>query len=147
MTDYEDSVRQMGQDPFYRSSVDWQLLAELEMTSGMDAGSVIGAWLPDILMPLCLHVDLLKKLLASAENAAARATHREMVMKYQHTHLLIYIPANRPLNIQTWGFFRIEKVEPAVGTNTSRAHTIEFYLYLEGMYNALGHELRFPQSK
>ena len=52
------------------------------------------------------------------------------MLKHQHTHLLIYIPANRLENRGTWGFFRIEKVGTENGN--LRDHSIEFYLYLEG---------------
>jgi hypothetical protein len=114
------------------ASTDWQVLGELELPFGVDAGSVIKAWLSDVLTPLRLHVDFLNRVLESAEKAAARAIQTGSVMKHQCTHLFIYIPVHQPSNLQTWGFFRIEKVEIAVERENSHDHSIEFYLYLEG---------------
>lgn len=114
------------------SGTDWQVLGELELPLDGDAHSKISIWLSEVLSPLQLHAGFLNKVLTSAEDAAARAMQTETVMKYQHTYLLIYISAGRPLNAQTWGFFRIDKVERAAKNENFRDHSIEFYLYLEG---------------
>lgn len=111
--------------------MDWQIVGELELPFGVDAHSMISAWLLEVLAPLHLDVGFLNKVLRSAEDAAARAMRTETVMKYQHTHLLIHIPVSRPASLQTWGFFRIDKVEPGVDNANFRDHSIEFYLYLE----------------
>jgi hypothetical protein len=110
----------------------WQKLGELELPVGSSAVERINAWLSHILIPLHLHVDFLNKVLQSAQDVAARLKQTEMVIKYQHTCLLLYIPENRPLNVQTWGFFRIEKVETAAENENSCDRLIEFYLFLEG---------------
>jgi hypothetical protein len=123
---------EVGNPPAARSNTAWRIVGELELPFCMDAHSMISAWLSEVLTPLQLHVGFLNKVLRSAEDAAGRAMRSEMVMKYQRTRLLIYVPADRPSNAQTWGFFHIEKVEPAVEIENSRAHSIEFYLYLEG---------------
>jgi hypothetical protein len=116
----------------YGSGTDWQIVGELELPLGVDAHSRINAWLLDVLTPLHLHIDFLTKVLKSAEDATERSIQTETVMTYRHTHLLIYVPANRPLNAQTWGFFRIEKAATSAENELSPAHSIEFYLFHEG---------------
>ena len=116
----------------HTSMTGWQLLGELELTVNPDASQVVSEWLMVTLDPLHLYTDFTSKIVKSAEEAAARAMQSETVLKYQHTHLLIYIPANRSANGGTWGFFRIEKMGTDAENRNSRDHSIEFYLYLEG---------------
>ena len=119
--------------PLYSAlSPNWQLLGELELRIDTGADSSIGEWLMEILKPLHLSKDFTGKIVKSAEEAIVRAMQSETVMKQQHTHLLIYIPADRPANGGTWGFFRIEKVGTEAENENPRDHAIEFYLYLEG---------------
>jgi hypothetical protein len=122
---------EIGQ-PANSSDTDWQIAGQLELPSCVDAHSMINAWLPEVLTPLQLNAVFLNRVLKSAQDSAARAMRSEMVMKNQHPHLLIYIPAGCPVNGRTWGFFRIDKVEPVADNENSRAHSIELYLYLEG---------------
>ncbi|HLF74429.1 MAG TPA: hypothetical protein VI524_08795 [Anaerolineales bacterium] len=110
----------------------WQLLGELELAVDPGADRTVSKWLTVILSPLNLHEEFMSKVLRSAEAAAARAMQTETVIKFQHTHLLIFIPAERPSNGQTWGFFRIEKIETPTDEESTQDHAIEFYLYLEG---------------
>lgn len=124
--------RQTDQPSSYDSGTDWQLLGETELPLGVDAQSSINAWLLDVLTPLHLHIDFLNKVLKSAEDATARSIETSTVVKCQHTRLLIYVPANRLLNAQAWGFFRIEKAATSAANEHSRAPSIEFYLFLEG---------------
>lgn len=111
---------------------DWQILGEIELPLGEHANPKLDAWLLDALIPLHLHADFLNKIRKSVEEVTARAMQTEMVMRPQRTRVLIRIPANRPSDIQTWGFFRIEKVELAAENENSPQHTIEFYLFPEG---------------
>lgn len=114
------------------SAPGWQLLGEIELTVNPDTDRTVGKWLTVILSALNPHADFINKVLRSAEEAAARAMQSGAVMKYQHTHLLIYVPTDRPAGRQTWGFFRIEKMAAQVEDQTRLDHDIEFYLYLEG---------------
>lgn len=111
---------------------DWQILGEIELPLGVNAYLILDAWLLDALIPLNLYADFLNKIRKSAEDVAARAMQTEMVIQPQRTRFLILIPANRPLDVQTWGFFRIEKVGLAAENENSPNHTIEFYLFPEG---------------
>jgi hypothetical protein len=110
----------------------WQLLGELKLPFGVDAHPRINAWLANVLSPLYLPADFLNKIWKSAEEVAARNIQTERMLKDQHIQLLLYVPASRPLNLKTWGFFRIEKVQSALENENPCDHSIEFYLYLEG---------------
>lgn len=112
-------------------SLNWQLLGELELTVNADSGRAVGEWLMVILSPFQLQADFVIKVVRSAQEAAARVLQSETGIRYQHTHLLLYIPADRTANGGTWGFFRIEKVGIETVNGTPRDHSIEFYLYLE----------------
>lgn len=113
------------------ADTDWQILVEIELLLDVNARPTLDAWVLDALIPLNLHVDFLNKIRKSAEDIAARSIQAETVIRHQRTCLLICIPTNRPLNVRTWGFFRIEKVELAAENENSPNHTIEFYLFPE----------------
>jgi len=110
----------------------WQILGELELTVNPDTDHTINKWLAATLSPLDLSADFLNKILTSAQDAAARAMQTKTVIKFPHTHLLVFVPEDRASKVQTWGFFRIEKIESAKAGESPPDHAIEFYLYLEG---------------
>lgn len=112
------------------SAKGWQVLGELELIAGPDADRTVSKWLAVILGPLDLRADFLNKVLKSAQDASARAMQNGV--RFEHLHLLVFAPSTRSSNGQTWGFFRIEKVESAVADRMNSNHTIEFYLYLDG---------------
>jgi hypothetical protein len=119
-----------GQSIANRSNTDWLKIGELKLPFGVDAEAMINAWLSKTVTPLHLHVGFLNKVLASAREAATRAMQSESVMAFDHIHLLVFVLERLDPKGQTWGFFRIEKVDSA--TDVSRPnHAIEFYLYLE----------------
>ena len=113
-------------------SPQWELLGELELRPESNAASSVGEWLTVILSPLNLHTDFTSKIVKSVEESAARAMQSDTMIKYQHTHLIIYVPADCSAQGRTWGFFRIEKVGTEVANGSPLDHSIEFYLYLEG---------------
>jgi hypothetical protein len=53
-------------------------------------------------------------------------------LEFEHLHLLIFAPADRTVEGDTWGFFRIEKAGTSTTKENPSDHSIEFYLYLEG---------------
>jgi len=112
------------------SSSGWQILGELELAVNPDIDHTVGKWLATILSPLDLAADFLNKVLKSAQDAAARAMQSEAVIKFRHTHLLVFAAEARASKGQTWGFFRIEKIDGAADENSPN-HAIEFYLYVE----------------
>lgn len=119
------AVQPISQNP----DTDWQILGEIEILLGVNAHPILDDWLMESIFPLHLHADFLNKIRKSAEEVATRAIQIETV---QRTRLLIMIPANRRLNEQTWGFFRIEKVGLTEENENSPNHTIEFYLFPDG---------------
>jgi hypothetical protein len=120
------------------ADTDWQILVEIELPLDVNARPTLDAWVLNALIPLNLHVDFLNKIRKLAEEVTARAMQTEMVMRSQRTRVLILIPANRPSDVQTWGFFRIEKVELAAENKNSPQHTIEFYLFPEDSSSLTG---------
>jgi len=118
-------------DPVSKSKSNWQLLGELELPAGASVQDALYAWLTEILHPLNLPAELLHKIIISAHDATARAIHAEIMQKFNHLHLKVIIPVVRPETDQAWGFFRLQKIEGALGENAGAEHTIEFYLYRE----------------
>ena len=112
---------------------EWQFLGELELPAGANLGESIHAWLTKLFDPLALHGDFLNRILQSAQDAAARVFQSESAEKYDHIHLVIYGPGEHGAKPGTWGFFRVEKVENTAEEASTRAHSIEFYLYREGL--------------
>jgi hypothetical protein len=111
---------------------DWQILGELELPAGIESGPAIRSWLVESLAPLDLHVEFIHKVLNSAWEAATRAMQVEQVTGLGHIHLFVFAPKRPGSQVQTWGFFRIEKVELAPDSESPRCHSMEFYLYPEG---------------
>ena len=113
------------------SSPAWQTLGELELTAGFGSEHTVNKWLVVILARLNLYTDFLDKVLKAAQEAVSRAMQAEGVRKFEHLHLLIFVPAEHLQNNQNWGFYRIEKVEQTAG-KAIPDHTIELYLYQDG---------------
>jgi hypothetical protein len=112
------------------SSPGWQILGELELTVNPDADHTVGKPLEMIISPLDLPADFLNKVLKSAQDAVASAMQSDAVIKCRHTHLLVFAAEARASKGQTWGFFRIEKIDGAADIDSPN-HAIEFYLYME----------------
>jgi hypothetical protein len=117
------------------SGANWQILGDLELPVRFEADSGIDAWLTELLSPLNLHADFQNKVLTSALEAASQALQVETGRAFEHTHLLIFVPVKRKLEGQTWGFFRIEKIENSFPEKDVPGHAIELYLYLESQWN------------
>lgn len=125
-------MRQTKPSPNNFPGTGWQLLDELELSVGssMDGRIDISVWLTEILSPLELQTDFFKRVLSSAQDGIARAIQLVARMELAHVHLLIFAPAERMSNSQTWGFFRIEKTGESAVAGTPPNHSIELYLYL-----------------
>ena len=123
------TVQPKNSSPNNAPATDWQILGELEFPISAESDGAINSWLTETLLPIHLHADFLHKVLKSAQHAVARMLLNEM--KIEHIHLLIFAPVDRTSRGQTWGFFRIEKIENPVETRNHPHHTIEFYLYVE----------------
>lgn len=112
---------------------EWQLLGELELPAGVTLDEPIRTWLTRLFDPLALHGDFLNRILQSAQDAAARVLVSESAGKGDHIHLVIYGPREQGPKPGTWGFFRVEKMESPTEEPSTAAHSIEFYLYREGL--------------
>jgi hypothetical protein len=114
------------------SGVDWQLLGKLTLTEQSPIDGLIQTWLVETLSPLNLNTNLMEKIIASAQLAAEFTLQSPSAKRFKHIHLVVFTSALLPSNGQTWGFFRIEKIDRLVEENHFPDHAIEFYLYLEG---------------
>jgi hypothetical protein len=92
----------------------------------------IKIWLVETLRPLNLKASFLDKILTSAQLSAENTLQSPAANRLKHIHLLLFTSAILPSEGQTWGFFRIEKIDHLVEENQLPDHAIEFYLYLEG---------------
>lgn len=113
-------------------NTDWQILGELELPIGSNAQNTLYAWLTEIIRPLNMQAELVNKIIASAQDAVARAVHAEILLKFEHIHLTVFVPSERKEKEQAWGFFRLEKIEDTKQKLTGGDHAIEFYLYGDG---------------
>lgn len=120
-----DSSSQPVQEP------GWQLLGEQVLPMGTDLQDATGDWMLRLLRPHGLHEDFLNKLIDSAKEAVLRAALADSVEQTGHLHVLVYI-RNGASAVQTWGFFRIEKIEESKDGQDVPGHAIDFYLYPEG---------------
>lgn len=111
---------------------DWRILGELEFPVGAETNGMISTWLTEVLSPLDMHVDFLNRILKSAQDAAIRAFQAEAEIKLERLHLLIFVPPEHAPRDNTWGFFRIEKIENSPTGVARASHAIEFYLYMDG---------------
>lgn len=110
----------------------WQVLGELELTVGSNVEEHIRAWLMELLIPLDLHENFLNKLFASAQEYSLRALHSTMGSGHGHVHLAILVQQEYAPFGNTWGFFRIEKIDSSEENLSHPDHVVEFYLYREG---------------
>ncbi len=122
-------------DPSTHNSpnADWLLLGELKLLNDANTHVRVNAWLLETLSPLNLHVDLLDTICKSTNDATTNLVGSNPAMlQFEHIHLLVFSQSRQASGLQTWGFFRIEKVEPALEDSNPSDHSIELYLYLEG---------------
>src|SRR6185503_101176 len=111
-----------------KDKTDWQILGQLRLPVGSNADDPIRIWLMEILAPINLPVNFLDKILKSAQDSARRAMQAESLMKFEHIHLIIFVPSGHVSKRRTWGFFRIEKIENVTADYRLPDHAIEFYL-------------------
>lgn len=114
------------------SETDWQMLGDLEVGSDVDIEHVVQAWLNKTLGSLELPSDLLNGILRSACEATGRALQlKNSDTGPKHVQLLAFSSFRGQTTRQTWGFFRLEKLDAAAEADSPN-HSIELYLYLEG---------------
>ncbi len=109
----------------------WQMLGELILPIGSDTNELISARLAELLAPLELHENFLNRVLKSAQNYVEHALKPDAGVPFGEIHLYIFGPNERMSKGQTWGFFRIEKIDSHEENLADPDHTVEFYLYRE----------------
>jgi hypothetical protein len=120
-------VRHIHSSTSPAAGADWQVLGELELPASSSADPALSDWLAELLEPLGLPLDLLNKLLRSAQDAIVHARQTGAVRKFEYLHLRIFALVGSLSKAANWGFFRIQKVEGG----SQGDHTIGFYLYQE----------------
>ena len=114
------------------TGANWQLLDEFRLPIGPDTEATVYTLLREILEPLNLHRDFQDRLLNSAQDAMLRALPSNVESPFEYLHLAVLVPSERDSQRNTWGFFRIEKVDSAEPDKDRPDYAVEFYLYLEG---------------
>jgi len=77
-------------------------------------------------------MDLLNKILNSAQTTTARVLKADAEIPLEYIHLLVLAPSNRASKRQAWGFFSVERLKDTKEGAVANEHTIEIYLYMEG---------------
>jgi len=113
------------------SAPSWQMLGELILSAGSKPDELIALWLKELLAPLGLHENFLTRVLQSAQKYAGRALRADADAHFGHIHLFVFGPNERTPKGQSWGFFRIEKIDNSNPNLSHPDHTVEFYLYRE----------------
>jgi hypothetical protein len=109
----------------------WHKLGELILPTDSSPHEVVSLWLTELLTPLGLHENFLNRILESAQTYVQRSLSQDSGAPFGHIHLSIFGLNERRSNSQTWGFFRIEKIDSAEQNVSHPDHTLEFYLYRE----------------
>ncbi len=115
---------------------EWRLIYQLSILDDTPVEKVLTDSLAVELEPMEMSADFLQKVIQSIKNSVANALDnlRSARTDFQ-LKLFVYVPKkikarNRKRN---WGFFRVEKTEPAsISKNRTAIHSIEFYLYMDG---------------
>jgi hypothetical protein len=124
-------MKQDDQHSHRHVSTGWQILSELTLQDHEHPTEVITLWLNETLRQLDLPEEFTDKVFRSVQDTSARLFQTETVMKFEHIHLIIFIPQGRISASKNWGFFRVEKIENPAGSIGISDHTIEYYLYME----------------
>jgi hypothetical protein len=119
------------------TKTNWQMLEQLKLAAGSTPDGTIRAWLIKALSDLNLPGDLISRLLASMEEATARALSPDRVEgQLENLEIVVLIPTERASKGHTWGFFRFEKASIDSQNESPNGHCVEYYLYLDKMTGA-----------
>jgi hypothetical protein len=115
---------------------EWWLIYQLSILDDTPVEKVLTDSLAVELEPMEMSADFLQKVIQSIKNSVANALDnlRSARTDFQ-LKLFVYVPKKiKALNDKrNWGFFRVEKTEPAsISKNRTATHSIEFYLYMDG---------------
>lgn len=109
-----------------------RILAEVKVPVDQRFELQVNTWLVEALAPLNLEARFSQRILDSAADAAQRLAACGTALTEALVHLILSGPEGVWGERQTWGFFRIEKLEGLGSGAAESDHSIELYLYIEG---------------
>jgi hypothetical protein len=108
----------------------WQSLGQLKLVAGSNPDGTIKGWLMDALADFSLPGDLIRRLLASIEEATARVLSPDSVDgQFEYLEIVLLAPPKPAPKGHTWGFFRVERASTDSLSESIKGHRIEYYLY------------------
>ena len=115
---------------------EWRLIYQLSILDDTPVEKVLTDGLAVELEPMEMSTEFFQKVIQSIKNSVANALDilRSARTDFQ-LKLFVYVPKKLKArnHKSNWGFFRVEKTEPAsILKNHSAIHSIEFYFYLDG---------------
>lgn len=109
-----------------------KILAEIKLPLDQGPDPQVRSWLVEELGHLNLQAGFIRRILDSARDAMERLSASEgRAVQRGQVHVLISGPQRAGTEGETWGFFRIEKLEGTAPGDVPPDHSIEFYLYVE----------------
>jgi hypothetical protein len=115
---------------------EWRLIYQLSILDDTPVEKVLTDGLAVELEPMEMSTEFFQKVIQSIKNSVAntldilRSARTDFQLK-----LFVYVPKKLKArnHKRNWGFFRVEKTEPAsISKDRSAIHSIEFYFYLDG---------------
>lgn len=110
----------------------WQVLGQLKLTQGSNPDGTIKAWLLNVVGEFSLPGDLIRRFLASIQEATARVLSPDSIQaRSEYLEIVVLAPAGQTTKGHTWGFFRVERTSTNSHSESARGHRVEYYLYLD----------------
>ena len=110
----------------------WQMLGKLKLRADLNPKGTIRAWLMNILGDVSLPSDLVRRLLASIEEATVRMLSPDSIERpFENLEIVVLVPAGQASKGHTWGFFRVEKASTDSQIESAKGYCVEYYLYLD----------------
>jgi hypothetical protein len=124
------SVKHVDPPHHHIPGMNWQTWAQLKLTAGSNPNGTIKAWLMKAVTQFSLPDDLVNRLLASIEDAAARVlAPGSAERQLDFIEIVMLIPSMQTPKGHTWGFFRVERTSTDTLNEGTKGHCVEYYLY------------------
>jgi hypothetical protein len=86
----------------------------------------------DVLADFSLPGDLIRRLLASIQEATARVLSADSVDgQFEYLEIVVLGPSEQTAKGHNWGFFRLERASTDAHIESAKGHCVEYYLYLD----------------
>ena len=110
----------------------WQILGQLKLSLGASPDGTMKEWLMNALRDFTLSGDLVSRLLASIEEAAAHILSPDRTqVQLEYLEIVVLAPTGQTSKGHTWGFFRVERESTDPQLESVKGHCVEYYLYLD----------------